>query len=171
MKKSTWRPALALAAATTVAAPAAAENTDGTTYDIRAEWLDPAVVDHPKAHERIISELANYYPVKRGNLDELGLNSAAASAFAEARNKGELHLKLYETDREWWLRKQPQLEQIMENYRAREVNRSLTVLGTMGVAGGVGAGLIAWKSRRRQKQEAKQAKAAPAPAPGPGGRR
>lgn len=170
MKKSSWRPALALAAATAVAAPAAAENTDSTTYDIRAEWLDPAVVDHPKAHDRIMGELANYYPVNRRTLDELGLNSAAASAFAEARNTGQLHLKLHETDREWWQRKQPQLEQIMEDYRAREVKRSLTVLGTMGAAGAIGVGLVAWKSRRQKKASPKtpegpapQTPAGPAP--------
>ncbi|MBV6634211.1 MAG: hypothetical protein KI792_14385 [Alphaproteobacteria bacterium] len=147
-----WTKALALAAASAVGNPAAAQNEAATeTYDIRAEWLDPAVVDHPKAHDRIMTELANHYPVSRRTLDELGLNSAAASAFAEARNRGDLFLKLNETDREWWKDTQPQLEQIMDDYRTRERNRSLAVLGTIGVAGA--GGLAAWKIRRRRKDK------------------
>ncbi|MEM6902776.1 MAG: hypothetical protein AAF556_06025 [Pseudomonadota bacterium] len=166
MARGQWTKAALIAASGALAtAPAAAEEGPKTeTYDIRAEWLDPAVVDHPKAHDRIIAELANSYPVMSRNLDDLGLTNAAARAFAEARNTGDLHLKLYETDREWWQRKQPELEQIMDDYRTREINRSLTVLGTMGTAGVGLAGVLAWKSRRRRKE-----KAADASAPTPGG--
>jgi len=177
MKQSTWRPALALAAATVVATPAAAEQADTATYDIRAEWLDPAVVDHPKTHQRIMTELATQIPLNSRRLDELGLNSEAARAFALARNTGDLFFPRYDqSPKEWFKATEPQLEQIVNDHRAARRTQAAYVLGTMGATGAAGLGLIAWKTRRRNKQSAQQSQPAPAqspapsPTPGMGGR-
>ncbi|MEO0393821.1 MAG: LPXTG cell wall anchor domain-containing protein [Pseudomonadota bacterium] len=153
MTTRSWRPALALAAATAMATPAAADTTKEATYDIRAEWLDPAVVDHPKAHDRIMAEMANEMPLNARRLDVLGLNPEAARAFSVARNTWELHMPRYDqTPRDWFKAVEPQLAQIVADHRQARRTQAAYVLGGMGTMLAGGAGLVAWKRRRAKAQ-------------------